>query len=640
MSDNSSYQISVVIVNYNVEYFLDQCLHSLYKSLQGISSEVFVVDNASVDGSIHMIETKYPEVKIIANDDNKGFSTANNQAIEQAKGKYVLLLNPDTVVAEDTISKTLAFMDMHKDAGGLGVKMVDGKGTFLPESKRGLPTPAVAFYKIFGLSKLFPRSKRFGQYHAGHISSEQTAEIDVLSGAFMLLRKETLDKVGLLDEKFFMYGEDIDLSYRIQLGGLKNYYFADTSIIHYKGESTKKSSVNYVFVFYKAMVIFAKKHFSGNFAALFSLFIYTGIYLRALAAIITRVIKRSFLPLIDLSYIVGGCFLLTNYWSQSSIEFPLDLIKYSIPVYGFTWLLSVFINGGYDKPIRIFKYLKGVTLGTIAILVVYAVLPKSLQFSRLFIFIGAAWVFAYYLISRIFLHFAIPSRFSLRNNERQNFAIVGSRNEQDRIERIIRQSHNNVRKVDHIKPEEIENDLLDWKERTEWIFCAKDVAYRDIIEFMVRYRQKPFEYKIAPFKSDYLIGSNSIDTAGDLYIININTLGNPENVRKKRIFDLSFAIGMLLTFPIIIFFFDQKAKYLKNLINILIGKHTFIGFSEEALNRDVRLPRTKPGILSPSDILSDLDVTTRDKLNLLYARDYSLRKDLSIVLRSWRKLDS
>jgi GT2 family glycosyltransferase len=224
-----------------------------------------------------MVQTKFPQIHLIANKDNVGFSRANNQALAISDARYLLLLNPDTVVEEDTFSKVVSFMDEHPDAGGLGVRMVDGKGRFLPESKRGLPTPQVAFFKIFGLAKLFPKSKRFGRYHLGYLSEFDTNEVDVLSGAFMLMRKETLDKVGFLDETFFMYGEDIDLSYRIQLGGYKNYYFPETKIIHYKGESTKKSSVNYVFVFYKAMVIFAKKHFSQNNAKLFSMAIHLAI---------------------------------------------------------------------------------------------------------------------------------------------------------------------------------------------------------------------------------------------------------------------------------------------------------------------------------------------------------------------------
>ncbi|MBK6837941.1 MAG: glycosyltransferase family 2 protein [Bacteroidetes bacterium] len=265
-------KLSVVIVNYNVKYFLEQCLHSVQKAAGGIETEIWVVDNNSVDGSVEMVREKFPSVKIIANTDNKGFSKANNQAIHLSTGDYVLLLNPDTVVEEDTFRKMLQFMDAHPDAGGLGVKMIDGTGKFLPESKRGLPTPTVAFYKIFGLSALFPKSKTFGKYHLGYLDQNAINPVDVLAGAFMLIRKDVLQKIGLLDEDFFMYGEDIDLSYRITKAGYKNYYFPDARIIHYKGESTKKSSVNYVFVFYNAMIIFAKKHFSKSNASLFYLF--------------------------------------------------------------------------------------------------------------------------------------------------------------------------------------------------------------------------------------------------------------------------------------------------------------------------------------------------------------------------------
>ncbi|NBQ48979.1 MAG: glycosyltransferase family 2 protein, partial [Sphingobacteriia bacterium] len=234
-------QLSIVIVNYNVRHFLEQCLYSVFKATEHLESEVFVVDNNSVDGSAALIRERFPQVIFIQNSQNLGFSAANNQALRLAQGKYALLLNPDTVVQEDTFTKTLAFMDAHPDAGGLGIRMVDGKGCFLPESKRGLPTPAVAFYKIFGLAKLFPQSQTFGQYHLTYLDKEKTQPVEILSGAFMLMRKEALDKAGLLDETFFMYGEDIDLSYRLTRAGYQNYYFADSSIIHYKGESTKKS---------------------------------------------------------------------------------------------------------------------------------------------------------------------------------------------------------------------------------------------------------------------------------------------------------------------------------------------------------------------------------------------------------------
>ena len=257
-------KLSVVIVNYNVAFFLEQCLRSVYKALNGIESEVFVVDNHSVDNSVRIVREKFPQVKLIANIENTGFSKANNQALAVATGEYVLLLNPDTVVEEDTFSTCISFMDAHPEAGACGVRLIDGKGNYLPESKRGLPTPEVAFYKIFGLSSLFPRSKRFGKYNLGYLSKDETNEIEVLSGAFMFMRSSALNKAGFLDEAFFMYGEDIDLSYRIRQAGYSIYYHPETRIIHYRGESTKKSSLNYVFIFFPSqpvLSLYKHKHF-------------------------------------------------------------------------------------------------------------------------------------------------------------------------------------------------------------------------------------------------------------------------------------------------------------------------------------------------------------------------------------------
>jgi len=299
-------KLSVIIVNYNVKYFLEQCLLSVRKAEKRLASgpgvlvdadsdtsnahseesplEIFVVDNDSRDGSADMLRQKFPDVKLIENESNRGFSAANNQAIQQASGEYVLLLNPDTVVEEDTFVKVLDFMDTHPDAGALGVKMLDGKGRFLPESKRDFPSVSIAFYKTVGLARLFPRSRLFGRYHLGHLDEDIEHKINVLSGAFMLIRKKVLDEVGLLDEKFFMYGEDIDLSYRIVKAGYHNYYFPGTRIIHYKGESTKRGTLHYFRLFYKAMVIFAEKHLSKGNASLLKFFLQMAIYLRGAMA--------------------------------------------------------------------------------------------------------------------------------------------------------------------------------------------------------------------------------------------------------------------------------------------------------------------------------------------------------------------
>lgn len=282
-------KLSVIIVNYNVKYFLEQCILSVLESKVDFGMEIFVVDNNSTDGSQSYIQSKYPEIIYIDNKENTGFASANNQAIAQSNGEYVLLLNPDTVLGEHVLQNTCDFMDKHPESGGVGVKMINGFGTFLPESKRGFPSPWTSFCKIFGLASIFPKSKLFGKYHLKYLDENQIHEVDVLAGAFMLLRKDVLDKIGYLDETFFMYGEDIDLSYRIVKAGYKNFYLPE-KIIHYKGESTKKNDMKYVKIFYEAMYIFFKKHYP-SYGLIYSFFIYAGIYFRASLAIVRRILK-------------------------------------------------------------------------------------------------------------------------------------------------------------------------------------------------------------------------------------------------------------------------------------------------------------------------------------------------------------
>ena len=313
--------LSIVIVNYNVCGFLEQCLLSVRDAVKGISHEIFVVDNASTDGSEAYISTRFPQVKYIYNTENVGFSKANNQAIAQSSGRYVLLLNPDTVVGESVLDEACHFLDEHDDAGALGVKMIDGDGKFLPESKRGFPSPWVSFCKIFGLSKLFPYSRRFGRYHLRFLDENSTHRVDVLSGAFMLLRRSTLDRCGLLDENFFMYGEDIDLSYRMTLTGEKNYYLP-LRILHYKGESTKTESLRYVRIFYQAMFIFLRKHYP-HYKLFPLLSIKTAIYMRAT----TAAVRRFLFPKKEKRCDVNGKWYI---WSREADPIKNILDKYGI----------------------------------------------------------------------------------------------------------------------------------------------------------------------------------------------------------------------------------------------------------------------------------------------------------------------
>ncbi|MBR1388235.1 MAG: glycosyltransferase family 2 protein [Prevotella sp.] len=268
-------KLSVVIVSYNVCSFVEQCLDSVEQAAKGLETEVFVVDNDSVDNTVEEIGRQYPWVHLIANKENVGFSRANNIAIRQSSGEYVLLLNPDTIVEESTLRGAVSFMDAHPEAGGAGVRMHNADGTVAPESRRAIPTPWVSFLKMLGFSK---------RYYMSHLPWDQPSQIEVISGAFCLLRRKALDQVGLLDEDFFMYGEDIDLSYRLLKGGWQNWYLP-FDIVHFKGESTQKSSFRYVHVFYQAMLIFFKKHYS-HLSVFYTLPIKMAIYFRAGIALI------------------------------------------------------------------------------------------------------------------------------------------------------------------------------------------------------------------------------------------------------------------------------------------------------------------------------------------------------------------
>jgi GT2 family glycosyltransferase len=648
-------KLSIIIVNYNVRHFLEQCLHSVRKASKDLAVEIFVVDNNSVDNSLEMVRQKFPEVIIIANKENVGFSRANNQALRIAKGEYCLLLNPDTVVEEDTFKKVIDFMDTHPDAGGLGVYMIDGKGNFLPESKRGLPTPSVAFYKIFGLSALFPKSKIFGKYHLGYLDKDKIHEVEVLSGAFMLLRKKVLDEIGFLDEDFFMYGEDIDLSYRIIKAGYKNYYYPETHIIHYKGESTKKSSINYVFVFYNAMIIFAKKHFSHKIANTFSFLINLAIYLRAGMAILNRFIKRILVPAIDAIVIFGGLLFLKYYWENvirvdENFHFEEKILSVAFPTFVAVWLISIYLNGGYDKPVKTINVVRGVISGAILILVAYALLPESLRFSRAMVLLGAAWSVFTLPIYRYILHLLKVNIIELETDFKKRIAIVGNYEEYLRVLEFIKLSDVKTSFIGHISLSENNqkhddclgtydklSDLISIYNIDEVIFCAKDIPAQSIIEQMSRISNSNIEFKIAPPESLFIIGSNSINTNGELYVVNINSINKPANKRSKRMLDFSLTILMILFLPILLIIIPNKTGLISNILEVLIGKKSWVGYKKTATNQE--LPKIKQGVLSPADSLAHTaDDLTILRLNQLYAKDYKVNNDLQIILNSWKQL--
>ncbi|MGI4874707.1 MAG: glycosyltransferase family 2 protein [Janthinobacterium lividum] len=658
-------KLSVVLVNYNVCYFLEQALLSVRKAVAELGQpvEVFVVDNNSADNSVAMVRARFPEVILIENKDNPGFSRANNQALRRATGEYQLLLNPDTLVEEDTFRHCCDFMDAHPRCGGLGVQMLDGQGHFLPESKRGLPTPAVAFYKIFGLARLFPKSRTFGRYHLGFLDKNEPHQVEVLSGAFMLLRQAALAAVGLLDEDYFMYGEDIDLSYRLTQGGWQNWYFPGTRIIHYKGESTKRTSVNYVFVFYRAMVIFAQKHFAPGRAGLFSLLINSAIWLRAGAAVAQRAAVAAAPFLLDTGLLYGGIYALKEYWERNHkfvrSPYPPQYMLVAVPVYIAVWLLAVWLSGGYDRPARTGPVVRGVTVGTVLISAGSNFLDKW-RFSKALIVLGGTWAIAALIGHRLLAHWLRHGNLRFTTSRTKRLAVIGSATESQRVRHLLDAAHIPADIIGYVPvvPEvaspalpphfttsplqQLTNslthlpELVRLYELNELVFCSKDVPASQIIGLMLSLpAQPPVAYKILPEDSQYIIGSNGKNAAGDYYTLDLALrLALPAQRRSKRLLDLLVSVGLLPLALLLLWGQRRPTGLLPNIGRVLLGQRTWVGLrhTPEAVGT--------PAVLSPADApdAPAPDDATRRRLEFLYAKDYEPGLDLRILWRNWRGL--
>ena len=633
-------KLCVVIVNYNVKYFIEQTLRSVFESRVNFDFEVYVVDNSSQDGSQEMIKSKFPQVSLIESQENLGFSKGNNLALRKTKAEYRLLLNPDTILAEDTLQVCVDYMDKNGEVGGLGVRMIDGGGRFLPESKRGLPTPFVAFCKAFGLSRLFPHSPTFNRYHLGHVGEFETSEVDVLSGAFMLMRGSVLDEVGLLDEDFFMYGEDIDLSYRIQKAGYKNVYLPTTTIVHFKGESTKRGSLNYVRVFYKAMIIFAQKHFMGSGAFWLLILYRIAVMLRAVFSLASRALSFILPIFLDAIIIMVGLRLMTIVWANVYFQDP-DYYS-SVPLIwhhsGYTvfWLVTMFLAGAYDKYYSLSKLWKSLIWGTLILLIAFSLMPSTWRPSRAVLLLGSVWTLAMlsgirYLLGRLRGKYAKGKR----------LAIIGSLAEIERAEKLMRDNRFVFEKAFHITPQgELTNDyvgtlddlgdVVDSYLIDDVIFCSKDVDHSEVIKWMTRFSDSK-TVRIIPEESMGMIASRFKNKQGELYAIDANmNLGQQEKRRQKRVLDLILVPVVILLSPVL-YVIKGGVNWINAAVGVLMGNLTWVGMDQlEGL--DLYLPEITPGVIDVAGGGRE-DPGVRKKIYTLYARDYSIWLDLDRMRR-------
>lgn len=644
-------KLSIIIVSYNVKHLLEQCLHSVYAACKHIESEVFVVDNNSIDDSCAMIRSVFPEVRCIENKKNVGFSKANNQAILLAQGEYIVLLNPDTLVQEDTFEKMIAFADKTPDVGAVGVRMISGDGKFLPESKRGLPTAWVSLSKMIGLHKVFPKSKRYNYYFLGHLSEHETHEVDVLSGACMLVKKSVFEDVGLLDEDYFMYGEDIDLSYRISKAGYKNYYVPETTIIHYKGASTKKQSFVYVQIFYKAMAIFAKKQLHIRPWSLYALCIHTAIAIFAGIAFLLRIVKRMLFPTLDFALILTGFYVLATWWGAYVFgihySYPDHFFMVIAPLFTLLWLLSIYVSGGYENPVRAAHVLQGISVGFIAILLLYALLPESMRYSRALLILGFVWNIIVLVGLRILVHFLPGSPFSLVLPGKAKSLLVGTQTDVLRMYDILQKngsaqhcigfvsssspfSHNLYKGTLSQLRHCIEEHQVD-----EVIFCLQNAESRTIIQTISSLANTSVDIKIAPPESYILSHASLLQTSGIL-TCNLNSIAKPLNRQKKRLFDIVSSAILLCTSVLWLWFVPNKSAHLKACYVVFLGRYTWVGYSEyfRQYASQEQLPFVKQSCISPAMHLDpETHKTSIIDAHYVYIKNYRIRYDIELLYR-------
>ncbi len=651
-------QLSIVIVNFNVKHFLEQCLGSVRLALQGLEGEVLVVDNASDDNSIAYLQPRFPEVRFIRNTENLGFARACNQGWRQSRGEMVLFLNPDTLVPENCFQQCLQFMASHPDAGALGVKMLDGSGKFLKESKRAFPSPLISLYKLTGLARLFPRSAVFARYHLGHLDENSDHPVDVLAGAFMLVRRTQLEATGGFDEQFFMYGEDVDLSYRLQQQPLpdgsahyRNYYYSGTSIVHFKGESTRKASMNYVRMFYSAMSLFVKKHYGGANAGVFNFFIHLAIWARAALSALGRFIRAFGLPLIDAGLILLSFWLMKEIWAayvKPDVRYETRLLWIAFPAFSVVYLLSAYYAGLYDRWYRRVELIQSTLVATVVVLAAYALLPEHYRFSRGMILFGALLAFIFIgLLRRILVYTGVLSRHR-QHQEPASTLVAASEKEFQEVKQLLAEADLEHKLLGYIAVGDNNSKALgQWPNIAavrrsipfaELILVTGRLSYAEAIAALPQFPRK-LRVKWHHAGTRSIVGSDSKDSSGEsLSKENGFRLADPHYRRLKRLMDVLMAVLGILLWPIWLLLVKKPIGLLRNSFQVLTGTKTWMGYADAQEG----LPALRPAVLGNNGLSKKenqaLPSESLQMLDYWYARDYSVRQDLARLRYCWRKL--
>ena len=668
--------LSVIIVNYNVRQFLENALASIKRALEGLQGEIIVIDNASTDGSVEMLRAKFPEVTVVENRENVGFARANNTGLKLARGRYILLINPDTIVQEDTFHVMLRFFAEHPGAGLAGCKILNPDGSFQLPCRRSIPTPWVAFTKIFGLSAIFPNSRLFGKYNLTYLNPDESYPVDAVSGSFMMVSREAYEKVGGLDESFFMYGEDLDWCYRLSRAGFTVYYVHSTKIVHFKGESTKRSEIDEIKLFYEAMQLFVKKHFSRSSTV--RLFLSVGIFLRGMMASLGRSGWPIILTLVD-SILVDVALLL------SALIYFGDFLHFARNANPVVWIvpalvvvISMFFSGLYTTN----RF--SVSRAGVSVIVSYVIISALVYFAK-----EVAYSRAVVLISGFLNLILLPGwrlgaialgRVGGQHQGRRSLfgrrtVIVGTGPSGQEVLRKLRarvdggydvlgfislsskEIGDRVAGVEVIGSMDNVGKVINEKRVGEIIFSTDGISYTDILSVIARSNNRSVNFRLVPSSLEAIIGKTRIDQLDVIPLVEIEyNIHRPANRIVKRMFDIAVsAILLVLVYPFVRIVTAVRGRrdggvFIRSvalLPHVFSGRLSLVGLPLEPT--DTGSTATAAGedqgnrYLGPRGLTGLVQINAREDVSreeieryeLYYAKNQSLALDLEILLKSF-----
>lgn len=653
--------LSIIIVNYNVKEFLQNLLHSIEKASSNISKEIIVIDNASDDGSVEVIKDKFPSVNLIENKINVGFGRANNQGLAVAKGKYILFINPDCIVSEDTFDKMISFFESHPYCGLAGCKILNSDGTLQLACRRSFPGPWTSFTKVTGLSNIFPTSKIFARYNLTYLDKNKTYEVDAVSGSFMMIRKEVYQKTNGFDEQFFMYGEDLDICYRVQQKGYKVFYVHSTQIIHYKGESTKRSNLDETKLFYDAMHLFVKKHLSSF--PLVELILRLAIAFRKFFAFLAKRRLAIFTAFADFVFFNFCLFVaekiymgMTEWIGFLPAAYP---IIYTVPALIHV-IVSYFI-GSYKKDTL--SVLKSIS----AMLISFLIITSLTFFFKQYAFSRAVVLIAFLIFFLITTSFRIILKLIFRVGVKHNGVlnkrtiVIGTTEEAVQLAYKLKKRKTDIhsflglvgnknsdigKTINDLKVigsvQNINKVLADQR-INEVIFSSKEISYREMMSIVSMSQTNGVDYKIVGTEMDFVVGKTSISMLDDIPLVEVQyNILNPSIRIIKTLFDYALGLPVLfLVYPFIYFLSKlahKKNKFRKIILDVpsvISGKMSLVGPKDT--NDEQKRFYGKPG-LTGLWFVEDCDDSEIEKLDFYYAKNQNIWLDLEILGRTFNKI--